>query len=250
MNRRILASLGIVLCAVIASAGALAMKKRTTSKPRPTTAAPATSTNTSRQGETLVISPAGERQQQPQPQANVPEPQANVPEHVVYWHIFHHHNFLNRKADEAQRMGKAEEATRLRGFYKREAKLDEGQDAALGQIALEVENEVEVLDAQAKRVIDAAREKTPGGALKKDEAIPPPPRELAALQERRNAAILKARNRLKSMLGDAAFDEFQGFVREKVAPQIKQKPFDVPRPDAPAGGRRQPRNNPYEGRTR
>jgi hypothetical protein len=247
MNRRVFASLGIALCAVATSAGALALKNRSTERPRPAAAGKAAAPRPSRQGETAVVSPAGLQQQAAQ------APQALVPEHVIYWHIFHHHNFLNRKADEAQRMGRDEEATRLRGFYKREAKLDDGQDAALGQIALEVENEVEALDAQAKRLIDAFRARHPGGALKQGEAMPPPPRELAALQERRNAAVIRARDRLKSVLGDPAFDEFQGFVREKVVPQIKPKSFDSLRPAAPDGGggqRRQPRNNPFEGRTR
>jgi hypothetical protein len=247
MNRRILASLAIALCAVLASVGALAMKKKPTAKPSPaaTTTTTATSLRPSQQIEKVSVSPAGVRQEQ---QARVPEPEPAVPEHVLYWHIFHHHNYLNKKADEAQRMGQADEATRLRGFYKREAKLDEGQDASLGQIALEVENEVQALDEQARQVIDAARAKKPRGALKKNEEIPPPPPQLAALQGRRNAAIIKARDRLKTVLGDPVFAEFQGFVRTRVAPQVKPKPFDSLRPAAPENNRRQPRNNPYENR--
>jgi hypothetical protein len=249
MNRRVLASLGIALCAIIASVGALAMKKKPTEKPRTAATAATPSLRQSQQSEKVVVSPDGVRRQ-PKEQAPAQDPQTIVPEHVVYWHIFHHHNFLNKKADEAQRMGMPEEATRLRGFYKREAKLDEGQDAALGQIALEVENEVNALDAQARQIIEAARAQKPGGALSQGEAIPPPPQELAVLQQRRNAAIIGARDRLRTVLGDPAFQEFQGFVQDKVAPQIKPKPFDTLRPATPDKSLRQPRNNPYEDRNR
>lgn len=238
MNRRVFSLLGIALCAVVASAGALAMRKVTPERPAPPVAPPPKPLKAAE----AVTVPTAAGQQEPRRQP----PSHDIPEHVVYWHLFHHHNFLNKKADEAERNG--QDGSHLRDFYKREAKLDEAHAAAFRQVAAECEIEVMALDAEARAIIEKARAKYDKGQLKKGEALPPPPAELAALQERRDGAILKAREKLQTALGEAAFEGLHKFVREKVAPQIKPKSLESLRPPTPGGGPRKPKNDPFAGK--
>jgi hypothetical protein len=168
----------------------------------------------------------------------------NVPEHVVYWHLFHYHNFLMQKADEAERRG--EDSSFLRNFYQREAGLDDRQATMLDEIAVQCELDVKAVDAEAKVIVDQVRAKYANSQLKPDETVPPPPPELLALQERRNNLILQARDQLHKALGESAFNDFQTYVREKVASQIKPKSVDTLRSVGRDSSQRQPQVNPLQ----
>jgi len=238
MNKILLALIGAVLCAAIASAGILTVKNR------------AKESVASKTGVTQSSSP--ERNATPASQsqnasANPDEtPDSAIPDHVVYWQLFHHNNLLMKKAEEAERQGK--DAAFLRNFYKHEAKLNDNQAEVLREISTSCELEVNALDQEARLIIQNFRATHPGGRLQPGEKLPPPPPQLQALQQRRNNKILHARDRLNQAFGPAAFAEFQKFVNDKVKPKIKPQSMDTLRPALPEGQQREPRINPLKDR--
>jgi hypothetical protein len=238
MNKKVLALIVTVLCAIIASASVLAVKKRAAEKsPATLNATHAPQPNN---GSVLKGSTASSQPDDPSPIAT---PENNVPEYVVYWHLFHHNNFLRQKATEMEAQG--QDGSSLRDFYKREAGLDDAQASAFDQIAAACDANVAAVDAQAKHVIDEYRSQFTGGPLREGDPIPPPPEELGMLQEQRNRTILDARDQLELALGTTAFESFQTFVTENVAPQIKPENMDSLRPAMPQGVQRPTRTNPY-----
>ena len=140
--------------------------------------------------------------------ASAPPPQHTaVPEHVIYQHLFHHVFLMGERAG-----------------YKSQAGLTDEQARLLSEVAAEGEREVQQVDARAKVIIDAFRARYPGGRVPSGEVPPPPPAEIRALQAERNAAILRARDRLRAAFGEQEFSRFSEFVRNRVAPNITQLP--------------------------
>jgi hypothetical protein len=236
MNKILLALIGAVLCAAIASAGILTVKNR------------AKESVASKTGVTQSSAPERNPTQASQSQtasANTKEaPDPAIPDHVVYWQLFHHNTVLMKKAEEAERQGK--DAAFLRNFYKHEAKLNDNQAEILREISTSCELEVNALDQEAKVIIQNYRAAHPGGRLQPGEKLPPPPPQLQTLQQRRNNKILQARDRLSQAFGQAAFADFQKFVNEKVKPKIKPQSMDTLRPAGPEGQQREPRSNPFK----
>lgn len=238
MNKILLALIGAVLCAAIASAGILTVKNR------------AKESVASKTGATQSSSP--ERNATPASQSQTasaaPTETTNpaIPDHVVYWQLFHHNTVLMKQAEETERQGK--DASFLRNFYKHEAKLNDNQAEILREISTSCELEVSAVDQDAKLLIQNLRAAHPGGRLQPGEKLPPPPPQLQALQQRRNSAILHARDRLSQAFGATAFSEFQKFVNEKVKPKIKPQSMDTLRPALPEGQQREPRINPFKGK--
>lgn len=240
MSRKKIVPVVLLLCTAFASVAALTVANRPSAR---TTSQPAASAPGQQAGRSLhlvkdgeVISAAGSATT-PQQEGVVQQP-AVVPEYVVYWHLFHHINVLNRQATEAESRG--EDATVMRSYYQREAGLEETQNVTMSQIAADTEQAVTTIDAQARQVIAAYRAAHPGGLMNQGETPPPPPAELAGLQEQRNAAILHGRERLQAAFGATEFQRFQGFVSQKVASQIRPESMNSLRPAAQAGQPRQP----------
>jgi len=109
-----------------------------------------------------------------------------VPEQVFYEQLFSLLIALNNSAD-----------------YQKEAALTVEQRSSLERTARECEREIAKQDAKAQITIRALREKRanqdPGASL------PPPPPEIAVLQQEREAIVLRHRDRLREALGEEAF---------------------------------------------
>lgn len=236
MNKILLALIGAVLCAAIASAGILTVKNRAKESP-------ASKSGVTQSSSPERIATSAAQSQNPGANSNV-TPNPAIPDHVVYWQLFHHNSVLMKQAEETERQGK--DAAFLRNFYKHEAKLNDNQAEILREISTSCELEVNALDQQALQIIQNFRATHPGGRLQPGEKLPPPPPQLQALQQRRNNAVLHARDRLNQAFGASAFSEFQKFVNEKVAPKIKPQSMDTLRPAAPEGQQREPRINPFK----
>ena len=159
----------------------------------------------------------------PQPQsANQP------PTHVVYWHLFRHVVFLNKKAEEVERKG--EDGAKYRLRYKNLAQLNDQQSQLLNQIAADCYEQVRRQDEKAKRVIDAVRAQAPSGQLQPGQAPPPLPAELKPLQEERDRIILEAQKKLREGLGEQEFERFDRFVAKNLGSSISTISPDSVRP--------------------
>lgn len=99
----------------------------------------------------------------------------------------------------------------------KEAALGEAHARALEAVAAATVAEVERQDAKAREVIDAFRSRYPGGVVPRGERLPPPPPELKAMQEERNAIILRGRERVRATLGEREFGRFNEFVLRRFA---------------------------------
>jgi hypothetical protein len=97
------------------------------------------------------------------------------------------------------------------------------------------------MDAEAKDIIDAAHARYPGGQVPAGEQLPPPPPELKKLQRQRDMAVLKARHRLRTELGEHGFRQVDDFLKLNFAPNVQpaQVGSGQPAPSQPgaAGGK-------------
>lgn len=230
MNRRLLVVTGALLCAIIGSATAFTVRNRAAGRAMSLRSAARTTAPQS----TASPAPGGPNQQEIGIRPVVEE----VPDYVVYWHLFHHNNFLIQKAQETEALG--QDGTAMRNFYRNGASLDDAQTLTFNEIAASCEQDVKAIDDQAKVIIANFRAQHPGGLMQPGTDLPPPPAELQALQQQRNDVILASRDRLQAAFGEAAFGNFQTFVQEKVAPQIRREPLNEMRPARGDEGR-QPR---------
>lgn len=141
-----------------------------------------------------------------------PAPQLRpMPEHFTYSILFHHIAFLKQKVDETEAKGQYN-STLLKRFQE-DSGLDDAQFQALLKVATECEQAAREQDKKAKAIIDAFRTRYPDGKLPRGEKVPPPPRELEALQQERDATVLRARDRIHESLGDQNFTRFDAFVK-------------------------------------
>jgi hypothetical protein len=162
-----------------------------------------------------------------------PQAAPEIPQYAVYRELFRHFVFLKEKAAEKEKRG--EDGSAFRGFYKRKARLDEKQMAALDLIAGETDDAVTKLDQKAKKITDKIRAQYPDGKLPRGQQPPAFPEELKAMQKQRNETILRGRDRLREALGEQEFRRFDEYVQQNVASRMKPVNFDRPRPALPGG---------------
>jgi type IV secretory pathway VirB10-like protein len=157
--------------------------------------------------------------QQSQTAAAQPQDQT-IPQDVIYDQMFRHIKELKKNADEEDSQGK--DGSHFRTLYKRMAKLEDHQAAALDQIADDVDREVEKLNKRAKKIIDDVRSSHPDGKLAPGELPPSVPAELKMLSDQRRQVILQARERLRAAFGEEAFQKFDEFVQQRIKPGIRR----------------------------
>lgn len=152
--------------------------------------------------------------------AQSPQQPASIPDHIAYKHLFRHVAAFKKQAEENEKQGK--DGSSFRSFFKHKAELSDDQTRVLDEIADDCERQVKQQDEQAKIIIDAYKAQYPGGKVPHGETPKPPPVELKAMTEERNAIILRARDRLHVTIGDEEFKRFDDFVKHHVAPNITQ----------------------------
>ncbi|HEV2798921.1 MAG TPA: hypothetical protein VGW12_00395 [Pyrinomonadaceae bacterium] len=235
MNRK---QMIIALCVVTIATSALAIGRKSIAEatvsaviPQPATKREPASTISARQPSADLTAQQANADQKAQ------APSGQVPQYIVYRQLFRHVVILKKKAEEEERNGR--DGGLLRSLYKRNAKLNDAEARTLEQIAEESDRQVSEFDERAKKIIAEARAQHPGGELNPGETLPPPPAELRDLQEQRNTAVLQARDRLRTIFGEEAFERFDKFVQRDVAPKIKPVQLDLPRPTLPGSPRKQ-----------
>jgi hypothetical protein len=145
---------------------------------------------------------------------------AEVPDHVVYRHLFHHLVALKKKAEDAEKNG--EDATQYRTHFKRKAELSDYQASILDDTAAEYDQQEKLLEARAKPLLDAYKAQYPDGKVPHGQRPAPPPAELRALSEERDALVLRMKERLRTVFGEGEFNRFDNFVKTRVAPNVQQ----------------------------
>jgi hypothetical protein len=137
----------------------------------------------------------------------------------VYEAMFRHYGFLRQKAYEIQSVGN--DGPGLRHLYKHQAKLTDQEASFLDEVATDCLSKLSDLDTRAKAVIDIARARVPKGQLREGEVPPHAPPELDSLQRQREAAVLEARERLRSVFSPTSFTRFDDFVQKSIAMNIR-----------------------------
>jgi hypothetical protein len=153
---------------------------------------------------------------------SVQQKPAEIPDHVMYRHLFHHAVALKNKAEEAEKKG--EDATQYRTHFQRNAELSDYQANILTDIAAEYDQQEKLLEARAKPLIDAYKAQYPDGKVPHGQKPAPPPAELRALSQERDALVLRMKERLRATLGEGEFNHLDNFVKTRVAPNVKQLP--------------------------
>lgn len=169
-----------------------------------------------------TASNAGSLPQQPEQKNNpavAPQTPAEVPKQIIYGILFREITAYRKKADELAQKG--EEVIALRTRHKDKLKLTVDQAAELNRIVAESSRETEKLDAQAKRIIDAARARHPEGKIEAGESLPLPPAELGTLQKQRDEVILAARERWRTVLGEEEFRRVDEFLQQDISSKLK-----------------------------
>jgi hypothetical protein len=167
----------------------------------------------------------------PQPQPS-PQQSRRIPDHVTYRMLLHNVYLFNQKAEANELQGKRESAGAFRRAFQHEAELSDEQARMLNEIAADCEREVREQDAKARVIIDARRAAYPGGRIPPGGKPLPPSPELEAMQQERNAIILRARDRLRQALGEQEWGRFQEFIHQRVASNITITPASPGQPVA------------------
>jgi hypothetical protein len=151
----------------------------------------------------------------------------SAPEHIVYGMLLHHAFVLNRAAEKAERQGKYDSALAYRSAFKSDAALNDEQARILDDVAAECEQAVAEQDAKAKVIIAARR-----AHYQQTGEVLPPSEELKAMQEERDAIILRYRDKLRAALGEQEWGRFSEFVARRVAPTVTVSPASPRNPNA------------------
>jgi len=157
----------------------------------------------------------------PAAQTSPQQQAAEVPIQVMYKHLFHHVSALKKKAEEVEKESK--DATQFRTHFIRKANLTPEQSRVLEEVAGELEQDELLISARARPLIEAYKAQYPGGQVPHGQIPAPPPEELKQLSQERDAAVLRALDRLRIRLGDEAFTRFDNFVKTRIASNVEMR---------------------------
>jgi hypothetical protein len=126
---------------------------------------------------------------------------------------------------------------RYRELLQREVPLSEDQLRALVETAGNCQRRVADVDARAKALIEALRERHPRmrPTAPSEQPPPPPPTssrspELAALQEEHDSIIMQAHDQMRAAFGEEVFQRFEKYILQ----QGSGRRFVLPPPGRPA----------------
>lgn len=143
---------------------------------------------------------------------------AEVPEYILYDQMFRLIVKFRKKAEEQE--GKGEQALWFRDYFQKEANLSDGQTVILQDSALKFVAEVEVVDMQARVIVENIRAKIPKGQPITDKKVLEPPVELKALQKKREELALHYRDQLREQLGGEQFQNIENYVHQELTRSI------------------------------
>jgi hypothetical protein len=170
------------------------------------------------------------------------KPQAQkieAPEQVLYDQLFRLVVKFKKKAEE--QIARRDQVTPLRDYFQKEAQLGDEQTRVLQDVATKYVEEVSIIDAHAKVIIENIRTRVPRNQPLMDKTILQPPAELKELQQKREELALRYRDHLRDLLGPEQFQNFEKFVQEKMTSIITVSPVESLRPAEETNSPFQPR---------
>ncbi len=152
------------------------------------------------------------------PQVVRPTPQdVVIPDYVLYHQFFRHLLYLDQQA--ANHRSATATSGEVRNSYQTRLRFGSDQFAKVRSSAGVTEQKVAILDAQAKAIVTAFRAQH--NHVSASEPLPPPPPELAQLQQQRNALIKTQIAQLKDSLGSQDATQLDAFLRSQFAPHVR-----------------------------
>jgi hypothetical protein len=142
---------------------------------------------------------------------------------TIYFILFHHLVVLREEADKASVAG--ELPFDFKESYKLQANFNDYQTQFLFQTAENCFNEIKPIKVEISRIVKDFRNLFPKGEVKSIEDIPTPSKELELLWKQKDEIVLKYRDILQTRLGEQKFAEFDEFVTDKIAPNVKTDIF-------------------------
>ena len=152
-----------------------------------------------------------------------------VPEYILYDQMFRLIVRFKKLAEEQE--AKGQQATPLHGYFEREAKLNDEQTRILQETAVGYVGEIELVDAQARVIIETIRSTIPRGQPLADKRVLEPPAELKELQKKREDLALRYRDHLRDLFGPEQFQNFQNFIQQNMKQSITAMPVDTIKPE-------------------
>ena len=145
-------------------------------------------------------------------------PSHPAPLHHVYWHFLRYQRHLDERATTLERQGQIEEATKLRHHLQDELHFSNRQIAILRQAGLQMEKDVNAVQAKAMPIMYQDREWL---KLNGRSAGPPPGHaQVHVLQEERETVMKNAVDRLNHRLGPKVAAQLQARIEKEWAPHV------------------------------
>ena len=158
---------------------------------------------------------------------SVPLQTNEIPVHVVYGVLFG--ELLAFKREALAREARGTTSPHLRNYAQRHLGLNSQQAEMLQSVAEQYTQELVPIDTEARRIIGAARARYPHGELPVGDTPPLAPGRLKSLEESRTTLLLRAREQIRTALGDDIFQQFDGVVRQDIAKQMQTIALPKPR---------------------
>ncbi len=157
----------------------------------------------------------------PAADVNTPPPaaltQLPIPEARAFASFFRATVRLDKRAQELEGAGKTSKG--LRGGFASTLGLSESAYDTIVSVARKVEQKVAPLDARAKEIIGRVQAEYAGKTRK--AGVPPPPAELAQLQNQRDIIVSEGIAELQLMLGDKSFSTLKTYLGKRMGSQAR-----------------------------
>jgi hypothetical protein len=135
----------------------------------------------------------------------------------LYWHFLIYQDHLDREATRLERKGK--DGSWLRNNYQKKLGFTDAQFAPVRETATNLEKELDEIDAQVQKIVEATRAANPR-VVKDPGDLPPVPKELLTLRDEHEAVIEREVAALRNKLGPERTARLETFLKEEIAPRV------------------------------
>lgn len=164
-------------------------------------------------GLVIILLSGGISKSQPLDKAEL-KPHA-IPRDVIYRILFREIAAYQTQADQLARQNKPD--TLIRNYHRDLLQLSSQHFTKVKNTALDCVRQMQIIDEQAKQIIEAVKSKHKGAPMGSPNAmVPPPPPELLILEERRRSVVLTAADSIATAIGPGQFAYFENIARRHV----------------------------------